>query len=133
MRISTLTQAIIAKGEREDRPNGVQLYRTFMPAERYIVDFADDFSSGGWRQYDTNQDASYFGVWVNPDLLCGLTYVEGDWHLETCPSAEEYNAMIRRMNAFYDDGQVATVIDADDGSVTVYRQDRGAFLLPAGQ
>ena len=37
--------------------------------ERYLFDFDDDFRGAGWLQFDTDQDAWYYGVWVNPKTL----------------------------------------------------------------
>src|SRR5438132_508470 len=71
-----------------------QIRRAFLPSERYGVDFAEDFKAEGWEQFDTDQDAHYFGVWVNRGRLQTLTYAEGDWTLVTCSDREHYNAEI---------------------------------------
>lgn len=110
-----------------ERGNGV--YRMFCPAERYLVDFADDFNSEGWEQYDTDQDASYFGVWVNRTKFLTLTYAEGDWTLVRCPDAARYNAEIENANQFYGEGFILKAYGAD-GCTTVV-QDRSRFLIPA--
>lgn len=95
--------------------------------DRYIVDFAPDFATEGWQQFDTNQDAWYFGVWVNPKKWMTLSYAEGDWSLVECPTVEQYLDEIKRMCLFYGEGYVAKAID-HDGSVTIYRQDRAEFV-----
>ena len=63
---------------------GRVIQRAFRPSERYVVDFADNRTQEGWMQFDTNQDAPYYGVWVNPAKLQTLSYAEGDWSLVTC-------------------------------------------------
>ena len=108
--------------------DGCTLRRVFCPAERYVVDFAEDFTSEGWLQFDTDQDAAYFGVWLNPRQRVTLTYCEGDWTLVECPDVERYVAEVKRAIAFYDEGSIGTTIDAD-GTVTTWRQDRAAFLV----
>ncbi len=55
----------------------------------------------GWEQYDTNQDAWYFGVWVHSKERKVFTYAEGDRILEMCHTQEEFAALLRRMAEFY--------------------------------
>lgn len=95
--------------------------------DRYVVDFATDFRSEGWQQFDTDQDASYFGVWLNPRTFQVLQYAEGDWQLIDCHDRDRYRGEVQRLIDFHAPGEIATVIDAD-GTVTVIRQDRSAFL-----
>jgi len=106
---------------------GNAIYRMFLPSERYVIDFADDFDSEGWEQFDTDQDAPYFGVWVNRTLLMTLTYAEGDWSLVVCPDKEHYNAEVAGAIEFYGEGFIAKAYDAD--GVTTCRQDRQKFLI----
>jgi hypothetical protein len=105
-----------------------KIYRLFMDGERYQVDLADDFQSGGWAQFDTDQDAPYFGVWVNKTKLQTLTYAEGDWVLVECQDAEHYDAEIASMIEFYAEGHIAKALD-DNGQWTMYRQDRKEFFI----
>jgi len=97
-------------------------------AERYLVDFAIDYKMEGWKQFDTSQDAWYFGVWVNPGKLSTLTYAEGDWTLTEYTTKGTYNINIKEMCEFYDDGFIAKAIDRS-GEMTVYRQDRQEFFI----
>lgn len=115
---------------REVNERGNTVYRVFFPAERYLIDFAEDFTETGWEQFDTDQDAHYFGVWVNRRLRSTLTYAEGDWTLVECPDDAHYEAEIHDAIAFYGEGRIALVIDSDGGA-TEYRQDRSAFLASA--
>lgn len=104
-----------------------KIYRMFWPSERYVVDFADDFTENGWEQFDTSQDAPYFGAWGNYDKRCTLTYAEGDWSLVVCDSIASYIAVINGMIDFYGEGFIAKAIDLN-GDVTVVKQDRAQFL-----
>jgi hypothetical protein len=55
----------------------------------------------GWHQFDTWQDAPYFGVWFNDKTRQTFTYCEGDRTLVNCPSPETYAAELADMIAFY--------------------------------
>lgn len=116
----------LATKRQNDNERGNAVYDRFFPSERYSVDFADNFCSEGWLQFDTDQDAHYFGVWLNPRLRVSLSYAEGDWTLVECPTRDSYLAEVQHMIEFYGEGQVATVIGAE-GVVTV-SQDRSEFL-----
>ena len=122
----------VEPGHLNERGNEVR--RAFLPSERYRVDFADDFKAEGWEQFDTDQDACYFGVWVNRQRFQTLTYAEGDWTLVNCPDAAHYNAEIQDCIRFYGEGFEFKTIDVDRGAgipnlVTTYRQDREKFLI----
>ena len=99
----------------------------FLSSERYVVDFAEDFKSDGWQQYDTEQDAWYFGVWVNPGRRMILSYAEGDWTLLVFEDYLAYNQQIIKMNQFYEEGFEFKTIDSD--GITVFRQDRSEFFV----
>lgn len=111
----------------EDTKAGNSVRRASHHSGRYIVDFSEDFTTEGWLQFDTDQDAGYFGVWVNPKRFLTLTYAEGDWTLVECPDAEHYNASVQRMIAFYGEGFIAKAIH-QNGMVEEFRQNRSQFL-----
>ena len=129
--VNKLVERIKHVGEKDEKQNerGNTIYRWWRSTERYVVDFARFFHAEGWLQFDTSQDAWYFGVWVNPSSLTTLTYAEGDWTVCECEDIEHYNAEISSMCAFYDEGRIALAI-GQDGSATEYRQDRSEFLIP---
>jgi hypothetical protein len=102
-------------------------YQMFMPSERYIIDFAKDFKSDGWKQYDTEQDAHYFGCWVNPERRMILTYCEGDWILSVFEDYVAYNQELAEMNSFYEEGFEFKTIGSK--GITVYRQNRSEFFV----
>lgn len=133
MKIESLIKAIRTIADRDPsriRTNdrGNRVLRINDPSERYLVDFAPDFTEQGWQQFDTDQDAAYFGVWLNPRLRLTLTYAEGDWTLVECPTRESYLAEVQDAIAFYGEGRIALVIDGDTGEGTTFRQDRAKFL-----
>jgi hypothetical protein len=121
-------EALMRRQDSHENERGNVCHTAFLPDERYIVDFAPDLTSEGWLQFDTNQDAPYFGMWVNPSKFLTLTYAEGDWTLVVCPDKEHYNAEIQDAIEFYDEGYVAIAIGAD-GSSTKYVQDRSEFII----
>lgn len=83
----------------ETNDHGCTVVRTFHPEmDRYVFD-------GGicsdWEQYDTDQDASYFGVWVRLSTREIVTYAEGDITHVTAPTEEIFRAELASMAAFY--------------------------------
>lgn len=75
----------------------------------------------GWKQWDTDQDAWYFGIWVNFETRQILTFAEGDETLVICPTQESFDAEIASMKDYYgEDYLICKVIDSD-GVLTEYR------------
>jgi hypothetical protein len=103
---------------------GNAIYDSFHPVrERYYYDQRLVFSRRrrGWRQYDTDQDAWYFGVWVQLERRMVLVFAEGDASLIVCPTVESFRAELASMAAFYGDPPPAwTVIDADGRVTRIY-------------
>lgn len=90
---------------------------------RYTFDGLCDRSTG-WAQYDTEQDASYFGVWVHIEERRILTYAEGDITLVSCRDDAHLKAELDDMARLYGAPPPAVVgIDAD-GSVTEFYDKR---------
>lgn len=118
-------------GHKNTQDNTV--HRFFLSAERYLIDFATDFRSEGWQQYDTDQDASYFGVWFNHKSLLILTYAEGDWIMVLCQDAEHFNAEIKALNEYHLNGFICKTVDTETGEVTTYVQNRSKFLIGGGE
>lgn len=83
---------------------------------RYHYDFGDGLpdDKSDWRQWDTEQDASYFGVWVNFKTRQTFTYCEGDTTLVTCEDNAHLQKELDSMIEFYGPppGHVRT-IDAE--------------------
>jgi len=115
--------------EFNERGNRVE--RGFLAcADRYRFDLGECSHENGWHQFDTDQDASYFGVWVHPESREIVTYAEGDVTRVTCPTEASYRAEIEDMCSFYG-ASPAFITISDDGAVTEYYQDRDEFLSPA--
>jgi hypothetical protein len=130
--VNSFCDRLKANGEPDVTSCGNRIYRFYGGGgDRYLIDFADGFTAEGWMQFDTDQDASYFGTWVNPTRLCTLTYCEGDWSLVECDDATGYNTQVESACQFYGVGFIAKTI-SQDGSVDVYRQDRGVFFAVEG-
>jgi hypothetical protein len=51
----------------------------------------------GWEQFDTPQDASYYGVWTSVDRKATVSYTEGDVTLVVAPDEKSFKAEIRSM------------------------------------
>lgn len=102
--------------------------------DRYLWDFQRCKSSKGWRQFDTSQDASYFGVWVHVRRRKIVTFCEGDLSRVTCPTPESFRAELRSMCEFYGEQPPAWVAIDADGTCTRYldAESRPAILREAG-
>lgn len=86
----------------EINARGNTVYRFFRQgAERYHWDFGPCREKYGWKQYDTSQDAPYFGVWVHLGRRLTLTYAEGDVTLVKCPTVETLRAELKDMERCY--------------------------------
>ena len=108
----------------EINSRGNRIDRSFFHADRYHFDFHRCKAADGWKQYDTNQDAWYFGVWVNLKLREILTYAEGDITRVTCPSDDHLRAELEAMAEFYGDPPPAAIGYDMDGTRTEYYDPR---------
>ncbi len=70
----------------------------------------------GWRQYDTTQDAAYFGVWVDVPGRRTFTYCEGDRALVICPTVESFKLELADMERCYGAAPASVRCYGDDGS-----------------
>jgi hypothetical protein len=111
------------KSETEnDFGNKIEYFRC--DSERYFFDFRVCTSAQGWAQYDTDQDAWYFGVWVHKDRRLVLTYSEGDLSLVTCASLESFAAELTNMGEFYGAAPPMAVSIDNKGQMTEYYDTR---------
>ena len=93
--------------------------RKFWPQEdRYLFDCNLCPRSEGWKQYDTDQDAPYFGIWIHPEEFKVVTYAEGDVTIEEYSDRESFREGIQKMNEFYGSPPPAAVAIAEDGTKT---------------
>lgn len=92
---------------------------------RYAYDFDVCTPRRGWQQWDTKQDASYFGVWVHPQGRLTLTFAEDDLSLVICPTADMFRAEIASMEDLYGANPPSAVgLDIDTGQRTEYYEHR---------
>jgi hypothetical protein len=107
---------VIYRGEAADVRIGIARGDT-----RYTYDEA--LCAAGWQQYDTKQDAYYFGKWVQVIERKMFCYAEGDRTLVTCPTPEAFAAELQDMAAFYGDPPPSFIVIDTAGRVTaVYDQ-----------
>ena len=88
---------------------------------RYYYDFGPLRT---WQQYDTREDASYFGVWVDLEGMRTFTYAEGDRTLVECPTRATFQAELDDLARFYGPPPPAFVGIDHDGTVTNFYADR---------
>lgn len=129
MKIEAFIAFLRKNGKQDVAPNdrGNTIHRLHLPDDRYCIDFAEDFRECGFEQFDTDQDAHYFGVWLSRKKRIALSYCEGDWTLVSCQDDAHYFAEVQSYIDFHKAGSVARVIGSD-GSMVVVEQDRSKFL-----
>ena len=93
---------------------------SFVGGDRYRFDFDVCSAKKGWRQYDTSQDASYFGVWVHLERRQIVTFAEGDVSIVDCKDDAHLTAELDSMADFYGDPPPAFVVIEDGKRTDVY-------------
>lgn len=76
--------------------------RTFAEdGSRYEIDCGPCSPDRGFCQVDTDQDASWFGIWTNPQTMVIASYMEGDITVEraTCPF-DYRRALVNTLTAY---------------------------------
>jgi len=123
--MANLIQKIIDKVEPDVNDRGNKVYRlNYGEGARCDFDLEICRPAKGWKQYDTSQDAWYFGVWVHVEKRLTVTYAEGDVTVVVCPTLDTFRAELADCEEFYGDPPPAfKVIDAD-GTVTHYFDER---------
>ena len=111
---------------KNERGNYIKRGHDFM-GDRYRYDFKVCTPAKGWQQYDTRQDASYFGVWVHAKRRATFTYCEGDTTLVLCPTAESFAAELADMARFYGPPPPAWIGITHDGIRTNHYDKAAAF------
>lgn len=51
----------------------------------------------GWEQFDTDQDAPYYGIWTSVDRMAVVHYTEGDVTLVVAPDEASFKAEVRSL------------------------------------
>ncbi len=103
---------------------GNEITDGFYPGDRYRYDFGPCSSEKGWTQYDTNQDAHYFGIWVHIEKRWIFSYVEGDTYLTKCPTRESFKAELKHMAEYYGEAPPAFKVITREGELIEYYDER---------
>ena len=111
-----------------ERGNLVKGYITSI-GSRYVFDFNYFTRDIGWKQFNTEKDASYFGIWVHEKDRRIVTYAEGDLTEVICPDLEGFTKEIRSMEVFYGPAPPAfRVIDQNGNLTNIYDKRPGIDL-----
>jgi hypothetical protein len=102
------------------------IHRGFiLNGDRYIFDFDHCSKKTGFQQYDTSQDAWYFGTWVNIKELSTVTYAEGDLTVKLLESKEAMKEELERMATFYGEAPPMCIgLDLENGVQTNFYDER---------
>lgn len=107
-----------------EQGNTVHMLTVARGNDRYYYDFKACKSEDGWKQFDTDQDAWYFGVWVHMEKMITVTYAEGDETIVECETKESFKDELQSMIDFYGDPPPAFRHIAQNGQVTDYYDER---------
>ncbi|HHJ4200910.1 hypothetical protein ACV1DV_21845 [Aeromonas veronii] len=107
----------------ETNANGCRIDRGNHHIDRYYYDERLT-SADGWQQYDTDQDAWYFGVWINTKKLETFTYAEGDTYHVIAPNVEAFRAELADLYKSYPQAPAFRSIDIETGQITHYYEDK---------
>lgn len=95
---------------------GCRIDRGSHQADRYYYDRT--LLTQGWQQYDTEEDAWYFGIWINTEKLETFTYAEGDTRHVMAPNVEAFRAELARLYQYHPQAPSFISIDPEAGVVT---------------
>jgi hypothetical protein len=90
-----------ATGEITDTETETKYHYFRFNCERYEYDFDRCPPREGWQQYDTSQDAHYFGVWVHVGRQIIVTYAEGDEYVQVYKTREAFKEALDALGKFY--------------------------------
>lgn len=121
--IEKITAAFESKEWTNDRGNHVTAAYG-LDGDRYLFDFKVCTPANGWEQWDTEQDAWYFGVWIHRESRQIVTYCEGDLTVVRCPTLETFRAEVADAERVYGNAPVIARAIGTDGSVTDYVSGR---------
>lgn len=107
---------------------GSTVERNFIvDGDRYRYDFDICSAKKGWQQYDTKQDAWYYGVWVHREKRQILSYVEGDETVVTSPTEEIFQAELKALNAFHGSPPPSAIVYDMEGNRTEVYDEKAMF------
>ncbi|RSM21241.1 hypothetical protein C5B76_22015 [Aeromonas salmonicida] len=88
---------------------GCHIDRGSHQADRYYYDRT--LLAQGWQQYDTVEDAWYFGIWIHTEKLETFTYAEGDTSHVIAPNVEAFRAELARLYQYHPQAPAFIAID----------------------
>ena len=109
------------RGTSKDGSHFVQLFHPNW--DRYKTEECLRQVWKGWQQWDTDQDAWYYGVWVNFSRRMIVNYCEGDLYITISLDDVAYKAEIQRLRAFHGESPVTAWAIDSDGTQTLYQPD----------
>ncbi len=115
---------LLDRADETVNSHGNRVRHLLLLGDRYLFDLN---LSGEWDQFDTENDASYFGVWVNKSQLRLLSFVEGDLYLTLCADPAGYDAEISDLCSCF--GRSPAYVAVSDDLVTVGYQGRSQFFI----
>ena len=74
--------------------------REFAPADRYTYDFGVCSYAKGFAQFDSPQDASYYGMWCSPTRRMIVSYCEGDVTMHEAETDQEFVEALDKISAW---------------------------------
>ena len=72
------------------------VYNLWMMRERYYYD-----QLPGYEPYATDQDAPYFGIWIDRKNMVITTFAEGDETVVHCLNEHQFQRELHAMTDFY--------------------------------
>jgi hypothetical protein len=91
----------------------------FIEGERYVYDQLTR-ALEGWSQFDTREDAHYFGLWVSKQDRALLQYAEGDLDLTVHRTDETWEIAMASLRGRYPEVPPAARGYDLDGTVTEF-------------
>jgi len=101
---------------------------TIYNGDRYVFDYTLCLPEDNWKQYDTDQDDWYFGVWLNAKMNLLVTYAEGDISVCHYKTAEKRAFINARLKEAYPIHPPAAVVYSSDGERIKVYDERPLFL-----
>ena len=100
----------------------------FEEMDRYTFDFGlqltPEDDPAAWNQLDTDQDAPYFGVWIQRRDRMILTWAEGDLSLRHFKTPEAYDEALLRVCRTHPPAPAFSTFDLETNTLTRYVDDR---------
>lgn len=98
---------------------GISIYENRMGDNRYAYDQILCNPKHGWIQFDTSEDAAWFGIWTHAVEHFVVVYAEKDVSIIHIPEKQDWIDRLKKMRQEYGPApHAATVINPDNGGIT---------------